>query len=381
MKRKIVYVTGTRADFGLLTSVLKSIESNPLFELIIYATGMHLMSEFGLTINYVEKFYSNVRIISAIFKENTKVGMAQFIADFGPKFLDQLKKDKPDLIIILGDRVEMLASSVIAEYFGIAIVHIHGGDKTTTVDESARHAISKLAHLHFVATKDSAQRIKKLGEEEWRIHVVGAPSLDNISREKIPSRSEVYSFLNLDPNKKFILLLQHAVTDLIEEAGNQVKETLSAVKSFGLPVVVIYPNSDPGGEKIIKILEEELDDPNFRLFPNVDYNIFLGLEKEAAVWVGNSSAGIIESSSFHTPVVNIGDRQKGRPQSGNVINVDYSREEIKKAINKSLYDSDYIKKIKGKKNIWGNGRTAEKIVKVLEKLEINSRLLTKQITY
>jgi UDP-hydrolysing UDP-N-acetyl-D-glucosamine 2-epimerase len=381
MKRKIAYLTGTRADFGVMSSVLRSINLNSGLELILYATGMHLMPEHGLTIRQVEELYPDVRKIDVVFRENSKLGMAQYVADFSAKFLDQLKKDQVDLILILGDRVEMMAATVIAAYLGLPIAHVHGGDKTMTVDEIARHAITKLSHLHFVATKDSAERVNKLGEEDWRIHTVGAPSLDNTLSKKVPSKEGVYSFLKLDPNQKFILVLQHSTTNILGQAQNQIRETIAAVKDFDLPVVVVYPNADPGGQQIIQEIEKEKDNPQFCLFSSIKYEMFLGVEKEAVVWVGNSSSGIIESASFKTPVVNIGERQKGRPQSGNVIDVDYKKGEIKKAIEKSLYDEEYRQKISRVSNIWGDGKAAERVVKVLESLEIGPKLLTKQITY
>ncbi len=381
MKKKIVYVSGTRADFGLMTSVLKAIDSSSKLELLVYATGMHLMPKFGLTIKDIEKFTPNFKKINAVFKKDSKMGMAQFSADFSSQFFKQLILDKPDLLLVLGDRVEMLTAAIVASYFGLPIAHVHGGDKTTTIDEVARHAITKLAHLHFAATNDSAKRIKKLGEEEWRIHLVGAPSLDNMLSEQIPSKKEVYSFLNLNPEKKFILVLQHPSRDLIHTPDDQIRQTLDSALSFDLPIVVIYPNADPGGEKIIKVIEQRRKIPNFYIYPSLEYKMFLGLQREAAVFVGNSSAAIIESASFQIPVINIGDRQKGRLQSGNVINVNCDAEEIRAAIQKSLYNEEYRKKILTISNVWGDGRAAERIVKELEGLEIGSKLLNKQISY
>ncbi len=380
-KRKIAYISGTRADFGLMTSVLTAIDSNPALELSIFATGMHLMPLFGNTIKQVEKSFSNVKKIDSTFSSLDKTQSAEFISDFIPKFKNALEKDKPDILVLLGDRIEMLSSAIVALYLGIPVAHVHGGDKTTTIDETSRHAITKMAHLHFAATRDSAERIRKLGEESWRIHIVGAPSLDNILKEKIPGKIEVYSFLKLNPDQKFILVTQHPMTSLINEAQKQIEQTLSAVKSFNLPTVVIYPNADAGGRKMIKAIEAEKNNPNFRLFPSVEYKMFLGIEKQAAVWIGNSSGGIIESASFKTPVVNIGDRQKGRPQSGNVINTDYTGNEIENAIKKSLYDLNFHSKLRKVKNIWGDGHSSQKIVKVLSGIKIDGKLFNKQITY
>lgn len=380
-KKKIAYITGTRADFGLMSSVLRSIDNHPRLTLQVFATGMHLMRRFGFTFKEVNLVYPNAIKINSVFEDSTHFGMAKFIADFQLKFWMALKKDKPDLVLVMGDRAEMLGTAVVANYYGLPIAHIHGGDKTTTIDETARHAITKLSHLHFAATKDSADRIKKLGEEDWRVHIVGAPSLDNILNEKIPGKKEVYSFLGLDVNEKFILVLQHPITKSINESGKQMEQTLKATESFKVPIVVIYPNADAGGLKIIEVIEKRRKNPNFRMFPSVEYNMFLGLEREAAAWVGNSSAGIIESASFQTPVVNIGDRQKGRSQSGNVINTLYSKNEIESAIKKSMFDEKYHQSLKRIKNPWGDGHTAERIINILTKIKINDKLLNKQIIY
>ena len=364
-----------------MTPVLEAVDRSGTLSLKVYATGMHLMPQFGETINEVRKYFPSAKSIDAIFKTDDRLGMAKFAGVFSQKLADVLNKDKPDMVLILGDRVEMFSTAKTCLYLGIPLAQLHGGDKTFTVDEPARHAITKLSHLHLPATKESAERIKKMGEDEWRIHIVGAPVLDVILNEKLPSRAELFKKLNLNPSEKIILVTQHAVSEEFKEAGRQMEETLSAVKSFGLPAVVIYPNTDPGGRKIIEVIEKEKSNKLLHIFPHMEHKDFLGLEREASVWVGNSSAIMIESSSFKTPCVNVGTRQLGRQHGDNVINVGYNRNEIKKAIEKSLNDKSYLAKLKNIKNPWGDGKTAPRVAKILENLEINSKLLTKQITY
>lgn len=379
--KKIAYISGTRADFGLMTSVLKAIEQSDKLQLKLYATGMHLMPEFGHTFDYVKKQFPDTKIIPATFTSDDRFGMARFTGDYLKEAVNILNQDKPDLILVLGDRVEMLCTAMLSVYLGIPSAQLQGGDKTATVDEIARHAVTKLVSLHFAATQDSANRIKKMGEEEWRIHIVGAPALDIILNEQLPSREELFQKLNIDPLKKVILVIQHPVSEEIRETGKQMAETLEAVESFGMPVVVIYPNADSGGREMIKVIEKYSNNPRFHIFKSLEYKDFLALEREAAVMVGNSSAGIIESASFYLPVVNIGDRQKGRSQSANVLNVGYNKSEIIEAIKKSLQDKQYIDMLKKVKNVWGDGKTSVKVVSILEGLEFNQRLLTKQITY
>lgn len=380
-KKKIAYITGTRADFGLMISVLKAIEESDVLELNLFATGMHLMSEYGNTVDQVKKQFPNTKIIPVTFSSNDRIGVARFTGEYLQELVKHLNKGETEIVLILGDRVEMLCTALAATYLGIPTAHIHGGEKTSTIDELARHAITKLASLHLAATEESAERIRKMGEEEWRIRVVGAPALDFILNERLPSRKEVFQKLGLNIKEKVVLVIQHPVSEQEIQAGKQMEETLVAVKSFNLPVIVIFPNADPGARSMIEVIEREKRNPLISIFESLEYKDFLALEREAAIMVGNSSAGIIESASFYLPVVNVGIRQLGREQSGNVINVNCDAEEIRDAIKKSLYDKLYRKKIQTISNVWGDGRAAEQIVKELESLEIRSKLLTKQISY
>ena len=380
-KKKIAYITGTRADFGLMTPILRAVQKSKKFDLKIYMTGAHLMKELGNTSKEVLKEFPNAKIVPAIFPHSDR-GMAEFTGNFITKLTKKLSSDKPDLVLVLGDRVEMLCTAVACTYLGIPIGHIHGGDKSTTVDDSARHAITKLAAIHFPATQEAAQRIRKMGEETKRIHIVGAPALDVILNENFPNRKKLFEQLSLDPNQKLILLTQHPVTENYERAGWQVQKTISAIRDFNLPVIPIYPPPDKGGKRIIDVLEKEKNiNPRFRVFPSLPYRQFLALEREVSVWLGNSSAQVIESASFKTPVVLVGNRQDGRLRGKNVINVSYNRKEISKAIHKSLYDKKYLAELSKIKNPWGDGKTGPRVAKILENTIIDSGLLTKQVTY
>ncbi|OGY63552.1 MAG: UDP-N-acetyl-D-glucosamine 2-epimerase, UDP-hydrolysing [Candidatus Harrisonbacteria bacterium RIFCSPLOWO2_02_FULL_41_11] len=380
-KKKIAYVSGTRADYGLMTSILKAIDKSPKLELSLYATGIHLMPKFGETAKDVKGEFSQTKRIPAVFESDDRLGMAKFSGEFLQKLVNEFNKNRPDFVLTLGDRPEMLAVAVACLYLGIPTGQISAGDRSFTVDELARHAITKLSYLHFPATKEAANRVIKMGEEAWRVHTVGAPGLDVILNEKLPSRKEVENYLNLKPGGKFILLTQHPVSEEWRESGKQIKETLAALKKFKFPIVATYPHADAGGLKIIKVLEKEKTNPLFRIFPNVPYKMFLALQREAAVWVGNSSGAIVESSSFKTPVVNIGIRQLGRQHGDNVINVGYNSREIAVAIEKSLHNNKYLKKLSAIKNPYGDGRTTKRVIRVLEQLKLNVALLKKQITY
>ncbi|OHB16213.1 MAG: UDP-N-acetyl-D-glucosamine 2-epimerase, UDP-hydrolysing [Candidatus Zambryskibacteria bacterium RIFOXYC1_FULL_39_10] len=379
--KKIFYVSGTRADFGLMLPVLRAIKASKSLDLILCAAGEHLMFQFGKTINDIKKHFPEVHTIKTSSKSDEKTGVAEFNANFFKKITIKLKEEKPDLVLVLGDRSEMLLTAVACLYLGIPIAHIHGGEKTGTVDEVSRHAITKISNIHFPATKDAASRIKRMGEDSWRINIVGAPALDTILNEKLPTRGELLSDLGMNIKDKFILVLQHPVSDEVMNAGNQMKETIEAVKKFDMPAVFIYPHADAGGRRIIDEIQKEKNNPLFKIFPSLEYKKFLALEREASVWVGNSSAALIESSSFKTPVVNVGNRQIGRERGHNVLDADYDRNKIYKAIHKSLNDKKYLNKLKKIKNPWGDGRTGIKIAKILEKIELSPKILNKQICY
>lgn len=380
-KRKIAYISGTRADFGLMKPILHSIEQSKKLELLLYVTGIHLMPEFGQTASLVRNEFPSSKVIKTFFKTDEKYNIVDFSGSYINLLNKTFKQDNPDLVLILGDRVEMLCTAMTCLYLGIPTAHLHGGERTFTVDEVARHAITKMVNLHFPATKESAKRIRLMGEEKWRINVVGAPALDIIFNTKLPSRQELFKKIGIDRNKQVILVVQHPVSNEIEDAEAQMKETIEAVREFDLHVVVIYPHPDPGGRKIIEVIDKEKDNPLFHIFPNIDYESFLALERDAAVWVGNSSAAMIESASFRTPVVNIGTRQLGRQRGKNVIDVNYDRKEISTAIKKSLTNKSYLAKMLTIKNPWGDGKTGPRVAKILEEIKLEQKLLTKQIIF
>ncbi|PIR79708.1 MAG: UDP-N-acetylglucosamine 2-epimerase (hydrolyzing) [Candidatus Levybacteria bacterium CG10_big_fil_rev_8_21_14_0_10_35_13] len=381
MKKKIAYITGTRADFGLMTNVLREIENNGKLSLCIYSTGMHLMKKFGNTVNLVEKEFQNTKRINSIFKSDEKEAVVDFISDLSKGIVNAFSKNKPDFVLTLGDRPEMLSVAMSCLYLRIPSGQLHAGDRTFTVDESARHAITKMSHLFFPATKEAGERIKRMGEEPWRIHVVGAPGLDLIFNSSLPTRKEIFSFLRFSPSQSYILVLQHPVSENIEEANLQIAETLEAVKAFKLPIVLIYPNADPGGRRMIEVLTKEKNNSLLKIFSNIEYKYFLGIQREASVWVGNSSAGMIESSSFKVPVVNVGIRQIGRQHGKNVISVPCKKKEILKAVSKSLNDKAYLKSLESILNPWGDGKTGKRVADILADLIIDDKLMTKQITY
>ena len=380
-KRKILYVSGTRADYGLIKEVLFAIKKNPRLDVKIVATGMHLMPEFGKTIEEIKKDGFKACLVKAVYKKDDRSSAINFLGDFIPGLLKEAKKMKPDIIFIQGDRTEMLGGAIVGAYLGIPVVHSHGGEVTSTVDEIARHAITKLSHVHLTTTKKSKERILKMGEDPWRVHLVGAPGLDTIFKKKLFPEKEIAKDYGLTLSKPIVLVLQHPVTAEIEEAAGQMKETMEAIKTLKEQTIVIYPSADAGARKMIKVIEKYKKYPFVSVYRTVPYKDYLSLMKIASVLVGNSSSGIIEAPSFGLPTVNIGTRQEGRERAGNVIEVGYRKEEIEKAIEKAIYDKKFRQKVKKNKNPYGDGKASTRIVKILTELKIDKKLLQKKIAY
>ena len=379
LRKRIAYVSGTRADFGLITPVLKAIEKSQKLSLQLYVTGMHLMPEFGETKKLVQKKFARVKTIPAIFEDDSRAALARFCASFIPLITKAFEQDRPDFVLLLGDRPEMLSVAMVCLYLGIPTGHFHGGEGSSTVDGIARHALTKLSSLHFPATKKSATFIEKMGEDRRRIIQVGSPTLDTILEGAFPDRRELFKELHIPYILgDFILFIQHPYYEGGESVQKQITESLAAVTSSNLPVIAIYPNADPGGKKIINMLERERNNPLFHISQSVSHAQFLALQREASVMVGNSSSGLIEAIAFKTPVVNVGPRQRDREMGGNVISVPVSRTKIARAIQKSLHDRRFLARLQRVKNPWGRGGVGKRVVAFLERLNIDEYLLIKK---
>ncbi|NQE54223.1 UDP-N-acetylglucosamine 2-epimerase [ANME-1 cluster archaeon GoMg3.2] len=381
MKRKILYITGTRADYGLMKSALKAIEEHPKLELEIVAAGMHLMPKFGMTINEIKKDGFKIHEIDATYETDNKESMTNFIGKFIQLLTKKVKEIKPDIILLLGDRGEMLAGAIVGAYLTIPMAHIHGGDITSTVDEPIRHAITKLVPIHFPATEKSAERIIKMGEDPAKVFVVGAPGLDTLLNEKLVEQEVLSEKYTLKLSKPILLVVQHPVTTEVDDAPDHIHETLEAIVELKYQTILIYPNADAGGRKMIEVIKKYEKYPFIRTFKSIPHNEYLSLMKIASVMVGNSSSGIIEAPSFGLPVVNIGSRQEGRERAEKVIDVDYDKEEIKTAIKKALYDEDFKEKVKKCKNPYGDGKASIRIADILSKIKMDKNLLQKRLTY
>lgn len=380
--KHVCVVTGSRAEYGYLKILMEKIEKSPKLQLSVIITGMHILKEYGNTIDIIKKDGIPIAKIIPMYDENNnfksslgkKIGKA--ITDF-TRTLDELE---PDLLVVLGDRYEPFVAVIAATTLQIPIAHIHGGDISGNVDENLRHAITKLSHIHFPGSSKSAERIKCLGEEEWRINMVGSPTIDNITSEGLLDRKELCSELGLNIGQQIVVCLQHSNVYESEKAGEQMKTTLQVLKDLDLQVVIIYPNNDLGSNLIIDEINKNRNNKKFKIFKNLEREIYLSLLKNGELLIGNSSGGLIESPIFKLPVVNIGTRNRERESTENVINVKHNYNQIMNAVNKAL--SHKFKEIcRRVVNPYGDGNSTDKIVKIIEELEILDKILIKKLTY
>lgn len=370
MTRKILYITGTRADYGLMRSVLRRIHEHPDLSLDIVVTGMHLMDEFGHTIDEIQSDGYSFHTGDVRYEDDTQAAMAIFIGRFIEKLTPVISEIKPDIILLLGDRGEMLAGAIVGAYLSIPVAHIHGGEITSTVDDATRHAITKLASIHFPATEESKNRIINMGEEPSRVFLVGAPGLDQILEEKLLSKTELAEKYHLDFSKPIVMIIQHPVTEEIHDAGAQIRETMEAIVSLEYQTILIYPNADAGGRAMIAVIQDYLEYPFIQTFQSIPHRDYLSLLNVVDVLVGNSSSALIEAPSFELPAINIGTRQKGREKGSNVIDSAYARVEIRRAIEKALTNSAFREQVRDCLNPYGEGKSSERITYILSTIDL-----------
>lgn len=365
-KRRIAYLTGTRADFGLMQCTLSAIHAQDDMSLTVYATGMHLDPSLGNTITEVEQ--SDLPAPIHIPVQTGTASGALTATNLGHiviALVAALSADRPDIMLLLGDRGEMLAAAIAAIHLNIPIAHIHGGERSGTVDEPVRHAISKLSHLHLVATEGSRDRLVRMGEREAMTVVVGAPGLDGIAEQASHDATDIFSRHGLDANRPVALFLYHPVLQEAANAAAGARAGLEALLAAGLHVMALKPNSDAGSAGIIAVLDQFAAQQKITLVSHLQRGDYLSAMRHAAILMGNSSSGIIEAASFGTPVLNVGSRQNLRERNANVIDVATDPGEIAAGITLALKRGRFPAQ-----NIYGDGAAARRIVAALRALDI-----------
>jgi UDP-hydrolysing UDP-N-acetyl-D-glucosamine 2-epimerase len=380
-RRRIGVVTVSRSDYGHLRPVLDGIRRASDLELVLFVAGMHLAPEFGSTVGEIET--DGVPIAERVpmlepgdSPEAIAASTGRGVEGFGRAF----GRQRPDLVVVLGDRFEMLAAAVAALPFALPVAHIHGGEASEgAMDNQIRHAITKLAHLHFASAELHAHRIAHMGEEAWRVHAVGAPGLDRIATTAPLSRDALARELDLPLDGPWLLVTFHPATLEYRETASHVEELLAALEKTDGTLVVTYPNADTSGRLIIERLEKfaARHPRRCRLVRSLGERLYLSLLRHADVMIGNSSSALIEAPSFGLPVVNVGARQRGRLRGGNVIDVEPVREDILRGI-EAAQAPPFRARARSAGNPSGDGRAAPRIVEVLQTVSLDARLVQKR---
>lgn len=378
MQRKILSITGTRSDYGLMSPVFQAIQSSENLELELIVSGMHLLPEFASSLARIrEDSFGILHCASMLLGEDSGKAMAQSLGLAIYNFSEIIGSCRPDILLLQGDRGEMLAGAIAAAHMNIPVVHMSGGDYSGSIDDSIRNAISKFSHIHLTTCSLSSERLYAMGEPASRVFEVGEPGLDVIRNMQYVPPDELAVELQLDLTRPIILAAQHPVTTESEAAVPQLMQTLEALEELDIQTVFTYPNSDAGGREMAQALEGFRNRGFMRIVPNLGSRKFLSLMRIASVMVGNSSSGILESSSFGLPVINIGTRQHGRLRANNVIDVNYQRTEIRDAILFAMNDAEFQGALRDCKNPYGDGHTAERTVELLQRLKMTPGLLAK----
>lgn len=375
--RRIAYLSGTRADFGLMCETLQRIHADPALALSVVATGTHLSAAHGHTVDEIRA--AGLRVAAEIPVDvltRTPAGMSRAIATCLLHMGAWLEAERPDLLLLLGDRGEILAGALAALNQGVPTVHLHGGERSGTVDEPVRHAISKLCSYHLVATEGSRERLILMGESPERIHVVGAPGLDGLVALAAGERVEALRALGLPTDQDFVLVVFHPVVQQAAQARDQTLALLEAVRRLALPVLWIEPNADAGAHGVLEALDEHPLPAGSRRIAHLGRPLFLQAMRHAVVMLGNSSSGIIEAASFGTPVVNVGDRQRLRERNHNTTDVAVEANAIAAALRQALNHGRYPSH-----NRYGDGQSAARIVRLLRELPLSPEVLEKCNAY
>lgn len=356
--KKIVFLTGTRADFGKMKPLIQILENHQDFESHIFVTGMHMLENYGFTLIEVQR--CGFKNISTYRNDTHEASMDLTLAKTISGFSEFVKEVQPDLIVIHGDRVEALAGAIVGSLNNILVAHVEGGELSGTIDELLRHATSKMSHIHFVANNKAKLLLEQMGELPESIYSIGSPDVDIMFSKTLPDLQTVKSYYNI-PFEFYGVAMFHPVTTEHSQMEHYAKEFVKALIKSNNNYVVIYPNNDMGSQTILDAYQLFNEHTNFRIFPSVRFEYFLTLLKHAEFIIGNSSAGVREAPYYGIPTVNIGTRQNNRAFSKAIINSEYTSLDILNSI-EQIKNISFSKEI----NNFGNGNSAEEFLKVLQ---------------
>jgi UDP-hydrolysing UDP-N-acetyl-D-glucosamine 2-epimerase len=378
MKRKIVVVTSSRAEYGHLYWLLKDLVSDTELDPKLLVMGAHLSPEFGTTIDEIRQDGFAIEAeIECLLSSDSDLGMAKTIGLATLGCADALARIRPDILLLIADRYEMLAPASVALALRIPIAHIEGGEVSQgAIDDAVRNALTKLSHIHFACTQKARRRVIAMGEEDWRVHFTGSPGLDALRRRPLLSRKELEEKLGCALDEPPVVVAYHPVT-LLEDTTVEFEHLLAALNCFSHPLIFVYPNADAGSRLLVARSRQFVEGRGrSRVFVNLDHHTFLGLLSQAAAMVGNSSSGIMESTSLNLPAVNIGIRQQGREHAANILDASAAAEDIAVKMRIAL-SPEFKEKVRGMTNPYGDGCASQRILKVLKRVQLGPSLLMK----
>lgn len=384
-KRRVLGVTGIRSDYDIMSSVFRAIADHPALELSVVVTGAHLSPSYGSTIDAIrEDGFAIAEQIHSLINGDDDVARVKGLAIQLQGLVQTTARVRPDILLVLGDREEAMTTALAGAYMNIAVAHVAGGDRVVgNVDDQVRHAVTKLAHLHFVTNQDSYDRIIRLGEQPFRVHNTGNPGLDRLITTPALSDAELSRRLAFEiaEGEPLVVVIQHVISSEIHDAYRQMKTTLESVAELGLKTILIYPNSDPGGYGLTTAIREYESRPFLKTVKNLPRLEFVNVMRRASCLVGNSSAGLLEAPVLKLPVINVGNRQQGRLHAENVVFVPHDVTAITTAVRTAVFDTAYRAAVQRCSNPYGDGRASERIAGILASVELGGTLLIKDITY
>ena len=393
---KLCIFSGNRAEYGLLSPIIKNLNKSKKIKVFFIVSGSHVEKKFGETINEIKKdkikIYQIIKLINSNRSKDQIDYTPKNISEIIEKYSTCLKKIEPDYNLVYGDRFESFGATIASSQMNIPTIHIEGGDKTEggTLDDSVRHAMTKISHIHITTNDNAKKRIIKLGEEKWRVKNFGYSAMDYVKLKNYAKKNEIENKLNIKITNPIVLFTQHPIPMENEDIKNNFEKIFNSIKKLSrlnIQIIITYPNSDYGGKQIIEKINRLKKIKNIKIVRSLGRYLYHGIlalnnKSVKVICAGNSSSGIKETAIFKCPVVNIGPRQNGRFRSSNVFDVEYDDKQIYETIVKCIYDERIYKKCLKTKNLYGGGNTGKLINRFIENLNISkTKILIKKMTY
>lgn len=379
-KIKIVAITGIRSEYDILYPIINALNLDKRFELKLVLSGAHLSDWHGNTVDRIKSDgFEIADCIDSLITTNRNTQRIKGIGMLTVGLSQTVEREQPDMMLVIGDREESIATALVGNYMNVLVVHYGGGDPVFgNSDDPIRFAVSQLAHIHLTSAEQYAKNLAKIGEEGFRIFNVGNPAFDNILTVPHKSLQELAEYLNFDIlNGNYLVLLKHPLSSEKESTFEQMETTLKAVEQFceetGFKAIGIYPNTDPGSFDILNSIKLFENKPFIRFFKNIPTEYFVNVMRNCKALVGNSSMGILEAPFYRIPVVNVGNRQQGRLNAGNVEFVPHDISQIVQSIHKACFDKLYKEKIRTLDNPFGDGHTAERVISILANIDLTDK--------